>query len=312
MAIADNLVSYYKFDESSGNAADSVGSNTGTNVGTATYTSGKINNALTLNGSTQCLTVGTSLLSAYTGVSVACWIKLTALDAYMHMIGKTDDTTYNQLFRVTDTNRLQATVTTTTETYITGGTTLTTGVWYFAVYTWDGSNINLYLNGSTDATAVAKTGTMKTSSDLVSIGRSSVASASYFSGQIDEVGIWSRALTTDEISTLYNAGAGNQYPFMPTFTISEALSLTETTTTLRGLVNTISESLNLSETVSALKGLSVTVLENLSLTETLTTLKTRIFNISESLGVTEVLTQVRLTWNKITKQSTTWTDISKN
>ena len=44
MALTDNLVSYYKLDESSGNAADSVGSNTLTNTGTMTYGTGKINN----------------------------------------------------------------------------------------------------------------------------------------------------------------------------------------------------------------------------------------------------------------------------
>lgn len=34
-----------------------------------------------------------------------------------------------------------------------------------------------------------------------------------FSGMIDEPAIWNRALTTNEIQTLYNSGAGKQYPF---------------------------------------------------------------------------------------------------
>jgi len=34
-----------------------------------------------------------------------------------------------------------------------------------------------------------------------------------FDGNIDEVGIWDRILTTDEITELYNAGAGLAYPF---------------------------------------------------------------------------------------------------
>ena len=53
MALTDNLVSYWKLDESSGNAADSVGSNTLTNTGTATYAAGKINNGVVVNGSSQ-------------------------------------------------------------------------------------------------------------------------------------------------------------------------------------------------------------------------------------------------------------------
>jgi hypothetical protein len=32
-------------------------------------------------------------------------------------------------------------------------------------------------------------------------------------GSLDEIGIWNRALTTGEISTLYNSGSGKGYPF---------------------------------------------------------------------------------------------------
>jgi hypothetical protein len=34
-----------------------------------------------------------------------------------------------------------------------------------------------------------------------------------FNGSIDEVGIWSRALTSSEVTSLYNSGSGRQYPF---------------------------------------------------------------------------------------------------
>jgi len=35
----------------------------------------------------------------------------------------------------------------------------------------------------------------------------------YFKGMIDEVGAWSRVLTSTEVSSLYNSGNGIQYPF---------------------------------------------------------------------------------------------------
>lgn len=37
--------------------------------------------------------------------------------------------------------------------------------------------------------------------------------AVYLNGRLDEVGIWSRVLTDDERTELYNAGAGKFYPF---------------------------------------------------------------------------------------------------
>lgn len=36
----------------------------------------------------------------------------------------------------------------------------------------------------------------------------------HFSGAIDEAGIWSRALSSAEISELYNAGAGRSYSYI--------------------------------------------------------------------------------------------------
>ena len=38
--------------------------------------------------------------------------------------------------------------------------------------------------------------------------------SAYFDGLVDECGIWSRALTTDEVTSLYNSGNGFTYPFI--------------------------------------------------------------------------------------------------
>ena len=47
MSIYTNLVSYWSFDESSGNASDTVSGNTLTNNNTVTYSSAKIRNGIT-------------------------------------------------------------------------------------------------------------------------------------------------------------------------------------------------------------------------------------------------------------------------
>jgi len=36
---------------------------------------------------------------------------------------------------------------------------------------------------------------------------------SFFTGQIDDLSIWNRALSTEEMDRLYNGGNGLQYPF---------------------------------------------------------------------------------------------------
>lgn len=315
MALTDNLVSYWKLDESSGNAADSVGSNTGTNNGTVTYSTGKINNGAVFNGSSQYFTVGTSLLSNYTALTVAGWVKLDVNNTYMRFVSKTDSSTYNQMIRLTNTGKLVAHVHTTTETTITGSTTLSTGTWYHFAYTYDGSNINLYLNGSTDATQVSKTGTLPTKAQTVNIGRES-AGSEYIDGMLDEIGIWSRALSGAEISELYNSGNGLAYPFVTgvDFSISETLALSETSTNLRARLFTTTETLSLSETWSNLKGIGFTIADSLGLVEAYAYTKTHIISIAESLGLIES-SSARMgseKWTNQTKSSSTWTNQDKN
>jgi len=54
MALTDNLVSYYKLDESSGNAIDAHGDNDGTLTGNITQNStGKINTGYAFDGAGQ-------------------------------------------------------------------------------------------------------------------------------------------------------------------------------------------------------------------------------------------------------------------
>jgi len=87
------------------------------------------------------------------------------------------------------------------------------------------------------------------------------------------------------------------------FTISESLSLSETSTNLRGLVSTTNESLSVSETWSTLKGISFTIAESLGLIESYAFLRTRLFNIAESLNVVEIKATVQKKWSNISKST---------
>ena len=62
----------------------------------------------------------------------------------------------------------------------------------------------------------------------------------YFAGTIDEVGIWSRALTSTEVTSLYNGGAGFQYPFV---TASGPANLKSLNTNLKANIKSINTNL---------------------------------------------------------------------
>jgi hypothetical protein len=83
---------------------------------------------------------------------------------------------------------------------------ISTNTWYHAVGVYNGSSINLYINGTLVRTQ-AQTGDVQDQSFNVLIGR---YQASYLNGSIDDVMMFRRALSDSEVLALYNATA-NQY-----------------------------------------------------------------------------------------------------
>ena len=80
------------------------------------------------------------------------------------------------------------------------------GQWHHIVSTWDTSanQLRLYIDGSLETT----TGSLPTFSGTMataSIGNNA-AGGSYFKGNMDEVSIWNKALSSSEVTTIYNDG----------------------------------------------------------------------------------------------------------
>ena len=85
-------------------------------------------------------------------------------------------------------------------------TALTGNVWTHVAVTHNGSWSYLYINGVKTAAV-----TLAYSFTLQSIANSTGTQPFY--GFIDEVGMWDRELSPNEVAALYNGGAGLQYPF---------------------------------------------------------------------------------------------------
>src|SRR3990167_10109236 len=79
MALTDNITAYWKLDESSGNAADSVASNTLTNTNTVGYSAGKINNAADFVGANSTYFIAGSPVAALGAKSYSFWTKVTTI-----------------------------------------------------------------------------------------------------------------------------------------------------------------------------------------------------------------------------------------
>jgi len=78
-------------------------------------------------------------------------------------------------------------------------------MWHMLTFTVDGDSGRFYVDGQlqTAQAWMGPAGSPNGNSDM-RIGGTDMASSFHFHGSMDDVGLWSRALTTEEISTLFN------------------------------------------------------------------------------------------------------------
>ena len=85
------------------------------------------------------------------------------------------------------------------------GPSLSTDTWYFAAVTYDGETLKIYLNAIEEDSNSNPSGNLAHRSTKIHIGKAyDTANTELFEGIIDEVCIFNRALTQEEISDLYN------------------------------------------------------------------------------------------------------------
>lgn len=225
MALTDSLVAYYKLDESSGDATDSSGNGyTLTNTNTVGYASALINNGADMGttNSNKKLNIVNNLGITSGSYSVSGWVKLRTDTASGHYtFFEHRNTTTNVAKRIgyalnnagAGPNMCiyfdySSNVGHLIEYTVTMGTTS----WYHCVATYDSaSGVNtLYVNGTSRGTVtISNSGSGLTNG--FSIGgtvNGFLFSPAYF----DEVGVWSRALSSAEVSLLYQNGNGLAYP----------------------------------------------------------------------------------------------------
>lgn len=93
------------------------------------------------------------------------------------------------------------------------GSTITPDAWNFVAGTYDGSTVNVYVNGVAGIPSLHPGAINATPNDLL-IGKADRTSSgypdSYFNGRIDEVELFSRALSSSEIQGIYNAGTAGK------------------------------------------------------------------------------------------------------
>ncbi len=194
-----SLVGWWKFDEANGTTAyDSAGSNNGTIYGGATWTTGHINGALSFNGSNNYVNCGSGP-SNYDNITVSAWMKTTThgpLVSNRYTAGSygTWYTLFSDVIEIGDnTNGGYKS--------LTFNTTTLDGAWHHIVYTKNGTSHVIYVDGSLDQQFTSNAD-ISWSRPLY-IGKRLSA---WFNGVIDDVRIYNRALTANDVALLYQQG----------------------------------------------------------------------------------------------------------
>ena len=207
---AEGLVSYWKFDEGSGTiAGDYTGPNQG-DISGATWTTGEVDGALSFDGMDDYIEIPDAANLDITGdIALEAWINVAAPGSnYDGIITKSSGGEATQsvyaLMQSAGSNAYYFAASDGSTIHSTGNTAaLSTGTWHHLVGVKNSTHVSIFVDGVL-ANSKEAVFAMHTNNEPVRIGR--LARYGYFSGKIDEVAIYNRALTAEEIQQHYQNG----------------------------------------------------------------------------------------------------------
>ena len=209
-SLDDGLVGHWAFDEGSGTTVrDSVGNHDGT-ISDATYTPGVSGTALNFDSSTDDVVVPSAPTLDPPRFTVSGWVKLDNLPTQgagfysKRANGQTDGVS----ILVMPDGRLYLHWEASNVDYgVQSVARLEVGRWMHVAGSYDGTTARIYLSGALDNSAPAGSSPPATSAAL-HLGRDGNGTGRVFPGTIDELKLWNRALSNDEVREVAGACVG--------------------------------------------------------------------------------------------------------
>jgi len=197
-------VAAYGFEEPTGNSVvDASGTGNGGTISNATRTTaGRIGSALTFNGTNSWVTVADApSLDLTTAMTIEAWVFPTGnLTNWRNVIGKErpGGVAYYLYSRANNGRPAGGIVTGNSERTLFGTAAIPVNAWTHLATTYDGTILRMYVNGVQVATR-AQTGTIAVSASPLRLGGNSPF-GEFFAGRLDEVRIYNRVLTAQQIT----------------------------------------------------------------------------------------------------------------
>ncbi|MBA4312784.1 MAG: hypothetical protein C0417_09160 [Chlorobiaceae bacterium] len=217
-----NLIAYYPFN---GSANDESGNdNNGTIIGEVSLTTDRFDNAngaFLFDGSTGYVHVPNSstLQSPTTAITLSGWVYLNGLDNIWGpacIVNKSTSSSYGQYilhYHTWEGPYIGMTL---------NGGTMGTGIhfdnpfnyqsWYFVAATWDGYTAKNFVNGI-EISSIPLTGIITPDTNALLLGLNTPGSyVNFLDGKLDDIRIYNRALSENEIHALYHEGGWDKSP----------------------------------------------------------------------------------------------------
>jgi hypothetical protein len=229
-AIKAVTAAYFKLDDLTGPVIDSAQGNDGTNFGATRGVTGKIDDCFSFNGSTDYVDIDSILptIASTTQGTWNVWVKPTSAISPLptqfilsfsatNSPGAIGVVMFNNgVVRGELNDNLGTLWFVDTNTSV-----LSVGTWSMITLVQNGVTPKLYIDGVNISQTVTGASTTEWFSDVPTIDNGRLAVLDFngngkilhFEGDIDEVGIFNTALTSTQITELYNSGTGLSYPF---------------------------------------------------------------------------------------------------
>jgi chitodextrinase/glucose/arabinose dehydrogenase len=244
VAQANDATAAYAFNETSGTTtADASGNGlTGTLTSGPVFAPGKYGNGIRFDGINDYVNLGNPTALRLTGsMTISAWINSSAFPGDDAAIVSKRSNTGFQLDTTVDTGarRIGFKLTNSSggDMFRYGATTLQANTWYYVTGVYDATarTLHVYLNGQLDDGVLqgTVTTTQRNSTANVNIGRRTGSPGAFnFNGTIDDVRIYSRALTqaeiqADMVTPVGNATADTTAPTVPTGLSATPVSSTQ-------------------------------------------------------------------------------------
>lgn len=200
-------VSFYPLDEGGGTVAeDAVGTHDATLVNGPAWTAGHQGSALQFNGSDQYADTGAAILDTTGNYSVSAWVRLDKRGSFATAVSQDGDT--NSAFFLQYSGQDDRFAFSFAGVRALAPSAPQTGQWYHLVGVRDAASgtLTLYVNGQKAGSAPACLGDASTGHTVIGRAKFGGNPVDFWPGAIDQVHVFDRALSADEVGQLYRSG----------------------------------------------------------------------------------------------------------